>query len=498
MAALDVIIAVAIVALLVYLYVVRLQSYWARRNVPYLKPEFFYGNTRTIENTETFGLLFARFYNELKGLGPFGGVYMFAKPIAVVTDLEMVRNVMVKDFQYFTDRGMFMNETQDPLSAHLFNLPGSRWRDLRQKLTPTFTSGKMKMMFGTILAAANQFNDFLSEKVDGETELEIKDLLARFTTDVIGSCAFGIECNSMKDPDASFRVMGRRFMDNQRGQIKNVFHNFAPELAKKVGISVIDRIASDFFIGVVRETIDFRLKNNIKRNDFMDLLIQMRNPDEGKSGEGLLSFNEIAAQSFVFYIAGFETSSTLLTWTLYELSLNPDIQEKGRQHVLDILEKHDGQITYESVNDSTYLDKIFNEALRKYPPVPIHFREAVKDYRVPNTKIIIEKGTRIIIPVYGIQHDPEVFPDPKRFDPERFTPEEVAKRHPFAWTPFGEGPRICIGLRFGMLQAKIGLIHLLKNYRFSLGKKCKVPLNLDVQNVILSPKEGLWLNTQKI
>ncbi|XP_058453135.1 probable cytochrome P450 6a14 [Malaya genurostris] len=495
---LNVITGLAIVASLIYLYVARLQTYWTRRNVPHLKPEFFYGNTKTLDRTEQIGLLFARFYKELKGLGPIAGVYMYAKPVAVVTDLDLVRNIMVKDFQYFTDRGMYLNEKSDPLSAHMFSLPGAKWKELRQKLTPTFTSGKMKMMFGTIMVAAKQFNDFLGEKVGQEAEIELKDLLARFTTDVIGMCAFGIECNTMKDPEAQFRTMGRKFFNDQRGFVKNVFHNFAPELAKKMGVRVTDKEVSDFFLGTVHETIDFRVKNNIKRNDFMDLLIQMRNPDEKKSGEGLLSFNEIAAQAFLFYAAGFETSSTLLTWTLYELSLNQDVQEKGRQHVLDVLSKHDDQITYNSVNDMTYLENILNEGLRKYPPVPVHFREAIKDYQVPNTKIVIEAGTRVIIPVFGIQNDPEVFPEPERFDPDRFDPGQIKERHSFAWTPFGEGPRICIGLRFGMLQAKIGLIHLLKSYRFSIGEKCKVPIGYHPQSIILCPVGGLWLKVQKV
>ncbi|XP_058819081.1 probable cytochrome P450 6a23 [Topomyia yanbarensis] len=497
MVVVEIIMATAMVAVIVYLYVKRQQTYWARRNVPHLKPEFFYGNTKTLDRTEQIGIIFARFYNELKNSGPLAGVYMYVRPVAVVTDLELVKCILVKDFQHFTDRGFYYNEIHDPLSAHMFNLPGSKWKSLRQKLSPTFTSGKMKMMFSTIVAAGKQFNDFLEEKVERESELEMKDLLARFTTDVIGMCAFGIECNSMKDPDAQFRVMGRKFFEDQRGQVKNVFHNAAPELAKKAGVRVLDKDVSDFFLNVVRETVDYRVKNNIKRNDFMDLLIQMRNPEESESGEGLLSFNELAAQCFLFYLAGFETSSTLLTWTLYELSLNQSIQEKGRQHVMNVLDKHDGEITYESVNDMIYLDKILNEALRKYPPVPVHFREATKDYQVPDTKIVIETGTKVFIPVYGIHHDPAVFPDPERFDPERFSPEQVQNRHPCAWTPFGEGPRICIGLRFGLLQAKVGLIYLLKNFKFDIGEKSKAPLSFDVKSLTLSPEGGLSLKVKK-
>lgn len=495
---LDVIITVVMICLGLYFYLDKKHSYWADRGVPFVKPEFFFGNSKQINRTEQIGKAFQRFYNELKNQHPFGGVYLFTSPVAVITDMELLKCIFVKDFQYFHDRGTYSDEKNDPLSAHMFNLGGSKWKTLRHKLSPTFTSGKMKMMFPTIVAAGKQFNDFLQEKVSHESEFELKDLLARYTTDVIGMCAFGIECNSMKDPDAQFRVMGRKIFSNPRGKIKSFLLTNTPALAKFLRIKVVHPEVTDFFMKVVRETIDYRVKNNVKRNDFMDLLIQMRSSDENKSNDGLLSFNEIAAQAFVFYLAGFETSSTLLTWTLYELAIAQDIQEKGRQHVQEVLNKHNREISYESVTAMRYLDQILYESLRKYPPVPVHFRETAKDYQVPNTKTVLAAGTRIFIPVYGIHHDPELFPDPERFDPDRFSPEEEAKRDPYAWTPFGEGPRICIGMRFGMMQARIGLAYLLTNFRFSIGTKCQVPLELDVKSFILSPKGGLWLKVEEI
>ncbi|XP_062548387.1 probable cytochrome P450 6a23 [Armigeres subalbatus] len=495
---LDIAITVVMVLLAIYLYLDKKHSYWADRGIPFVKPKFFYGNAKDFSRSVQVGQAFQEFYNELKTQSSFGGIYMFTRPVAVVTDLELLKCIFAKDFQYFHDRGNFYNEKDDPLAAHMFNLEGSKWKMLRHKLSPTFTSGKMKMMFPTIVAAGKQFHEFLYEKVHHESEFELKDLLARYTTDVIGMCAFGIECNSIKDPDAQFRVMGRKLFTKPLGKPKSFLTNTMPAVAKMLGVKIIPTDVSDFFMKAVRETIDYRLQNNVRRNDFMDLLIQMRNPDDTKSGEGLLSFNEIAAQAFVFYLAGFETSSTLLTWTLYELAVNQNIQEKGRQHIKDILEKHNGEMTYESITSMKYLDQILNEALRKYPPVPVHFRVTSKDYNVPDSKYVIEAGTRLFIPVYGIHHDPQIFPDPEKFDPERFSPEEEQKRHPYAWTPFGEGPRICIGLRFGMMQARIGLAYLLNSFKFSIGEKCQVPLELDIKSFILAPKGGLWLKVEKI
>jgi cytochrome P450 family 6 len=87
----------------------------------------------------------------------------------------------------------------------------------------------------------------------------------------------------------------------------------------------------------------------------------------------------------------------------------------------------------------------FSETLRKYPAVPVLSRECTKDYKIPGTNVVLEKGMTTIIPVFALHHDPKYYPDPERFDPERFNENEKSKRHHFVYLPFGEGPRICIG-----------------------------------------------------
>jgi cytochrome P450 family 6 len=119
-------------------------------------------------------------------------------------------------------------------------------------------------------------------------------------------------------------------------------------------------------------------------------------------------------------------------------------------------------------------------------------------YTVPGTEIVFPVNTTVTIPVYAIHHDETIYPNPEVYDPERFSPENVKQRHQYAFLPFGEGPRNCIGLRFGMMQARIGLAMLLNNYTFSTCSKTVVPLEFKVESFVLSPKNGLWLNVEKI
>lgn len=125
-------------------------------------------------------------------------------------------------------------------------------------------------------------------------------------------------------------------------------------------------------------------------------------------------------------------------------------------------------------------------------------RICVKDYKVPNSQHTIERGTLITIPVYAIHHDPEIYPNPEIFDPDRFTENNIKNRHNFAWIPFGEGPRSCVGMQLGILQTKIGLAHLLLKYRFKTSPKTPIPLVIDPKCTVASPKCGMWLAIEKI
>ena len=134
-----------------------------------------------------------------------------------------------------------------------------------------------------------------------------------------------------------------------------------------------------------------------------------------------------------------------MQFALYELCLNPEIQEKTRENILKVLAKHDGKITYESVFEMDYLGRVIDETLRKYPPVPLLQLRCNKDFLIADSQFVVRVGMQVQIVVLGMHMDPEFYPNPEKFDPDRFTEEEKSKRHHFAYLPFGEGPRNCIG-----------------------------------------------------
>ncbi|RZB39764.1 p450 domain containing protein [Asbolus verrucosus] len=285
--------------------------------------------------------------------------------------------------------------------------------------------------------------------------------------------------------------------------VKLMFGSNFPKLAKSLRMVTTPKDISEFFIKLVKDTINYREENNYTRKDFIQLLIDLKNnkitEEEGYQHDGkTLTIEEIAAQSFVFFIAGFETSSATMTFALYELARRQDLQQKVRDEIEAVLAKYQGKITYEAIQDMKYMDQVINETLRKYPPIPLLTRKCVKDYKVPGEDLVIEKGTTVAISVLGIHYDEEYYPDPEKFDPERFNEENKSSRHTYAHIPFGEGPRMCIGMRFGLMQSKVGLTALLRKYKFTVNNKTKEPLNMKVRSLVLAVEGEIWLDAHEI
>ncbi|XP_013100111.2 cytochrome P450 6a8 [Stomoxys calcitrans] len=500
MAIVQVFMILLIAAITLALHFIRKHlNYWAERGVVHEKPHLFYGNMKAVGSKQPLKQPFHDLYQKYKDKAPFGGFYLSLRKAVVLFDLELIKRVMITDFNDFSHRGGYYNEKDDPLSGHLFQLDGPRWKQMRMKLTPTFTSGKMKFMFPTVVEVGERFINVLSDLIQKDDVvkegLEIRELLARFTTDVIGCCAFGLECNSLKDPEAKFRKMGQKvFTERRHGRLLFAFAQAFPDLARKFGMAFIPEDVSQFFMKVVKDTVEYREREKVERNDFMNLLIELKNRNDTEG----LTLEQIAAQAFVFFLAGFETSSSTMGFALYELAIHQDMQTKVRQEINGVLKQYDGKLTYEGVKELKYLQQILYETMRKYPVASLVVRKALVDYKVANSPYTIEKGTVVIIPIDAIHHDAAIYPSPSEFIPERFAAEEIAKRHSMSWIPFGEGPRNCIGLRFGKMQAMVGLALLLRNFKFTLSAKTPVPLVYDEKAVVLTAKGGIYLNLEAI
>lgn len=437
-----------------YKYATRNHDYWTKRNVKHDPPLPLFGNhLRNQLLIKSVAEIATEFYNKYPNENVVG-YYKGTQPVLYIRDLDLVKQVITTDFAAFYPRGLGRSEKLEPIFANLFHAEGDLWRLLRQRLTGAFTTAKLKAMFPLVVRCAERLQDLLGEGGD----FDARDVMARFTTEFIGACGFGIEMNTINNERSQFRELGKRiFTRSIKTLILLPIVEIFPELRDKFRLddTTLESNITEIVEGIRKQ----RNYKPIGRNDFIDLLLELEAKGkiqtesiEKKNPDGTPVMVEMemdlpcmVAQVFVFFAAGFETSSSATSFTLHQLAYNPDVQRRVQQNIDEVMGKHNNKLSYAAISEMILLDMAFKEGMRMFPSLATLHRICMRKYTLPGTDITIDPGVNIIVPVQGIHMDEKYYDNPQEFRPERFTPEEVQKRHHYAYLPFGEGPRMCIG-----------------------------------------------------
>ncbi|XP_071578424.1 cytochrome P450 6A1-like isoform X2 [Temnothorax nylanderi] len=359
----EILCGIAAVIFALYYFLTSNYDFWKSRGVRGPRPIPVFGNLKNVTFSKiSVGYYLAELYNEYKDEAVLG-IFAGKMPILIVKDLDLIKDVLIKDFSTFANRGIPVFNKADPLSQHLFSLEPKRWRPLRIRLSPVFTSGKLKEMFSLISECADHLVDYMEKVVSENKPVECHELTAKYTTDVIGSCVFGIEMNALSDEDSEFRKMGRKIFEPTWTNILQIrLRLMFPRLYELSAYVLPQSEVTKFFTRVVVETMDYRETNNITRNDFVDMLRELKkHPD--KLDDIDLTDSLIAAQAFVFFIAGFKTSSTTISHALYELALNQKIQDNLREEIEEVYMKYNGDKHYENIRQRHYLGENLRQVI---------------------------------------------------------------------------------------------------------------------------------------
>lgn len=180
-------------------------SYWRRKGFPEITPSIPFGNLSSFMKQETaFGVNVCNLYWESQA--PLVGIYLFFRPALLVRDATLAKRIMTTDFEYFHDRGIFYAPERDPATANLFAMRGQEWKDLRVTMTPLFTAGKLRSMFSILLTSGQQLSSHVDEELSaGKTVFEMKDLFSRYVLNSIASTFWGLDIDTIKNPEHPFR-----------------------------------------------------------------------------------------------------------------------------------------------------------------------------------------------------------------------------------------------------------------------------------------------------
>ncbi|KAF5289538.1 hypothetical protein FQA39_LY15046 [Lamprigera yunnana] len=473
----------------IYLYFKWTYTYWKRHGFSCWITEFPYGSFgKEILYSINPGIQLKVVYDDVvKSNYKYIGTYLINVPRLLVVCPSLTKIMLQTDFTYFSDRGFYCNES-DPLSQNLFSIGGEKWRSVRSKLSTAFTATKLKSMQPILIQCGEDLRNIIREKCVSKEHVDIKDIAMSYNINVIASCGFGKECNCFLS-DTEFKRQGIKvfnFSSTYRA-LKVFIGILYPTFANRVGIKIFDKDSTTFFINLLKETIEYRKQYNIIRYDMIQTMMELGSTFDDAE------IKHLAAQVFVFFVAGFETSTNALTFCLYEISMNLEIQEKLRKEIFLVLTKYD-VLNYESLLEMKYMDQVISETLRKYPPLMYISRTCVKDYCIPNTNTVLPKGTPVDFSILGLHHNPNYYAEPEKFDPERFS--KTSKHDSYVYLPFGGGPRKCIGMQLGLMNMKTALTMLLSKFAFTLNKSTVEPIECDPRSFTFAPKNKILLNAK--
>ncbi|CAG2109785.1 unnamed protein product, partial [Medioppia subpectinata] len=473
-------------------------TYWARRGVK--------GSNRI--NFEGFLQNVTKFYEDkYRRFGRIYGGYGITSTWLMINEPELIKDITLKNFHIFPDHLDFnLGTTQ--LSKALFFLKGDdEWKRVRSIVSPSFTSGKLRSMMASISDIADQFVTNLDAFATSSETVDMRKYLGAFAMDVISACAYGINVESINNPNHPIVVNAKKILSVD-SSFSYALSILAPPIARMFSVEPFNITAIKYFAKLTEKIVEERksaaktLTNSAKkRSDFIQLMIDNESTDKdmdshdytkedlkilgeivnNRTRNQTLSLDEMTAQGILFFIAGYDTTSASLSHVVYYLSQNKDKQQILREE----LNALDTDFTYENLNQCQYLNAVIDETLRLAPPLISIQRECKQDYKLGNTGITIEAGTTVEHHPYIIHRLPEHFPDPHQFKPERFL---NPTHHPYAYLPFGCGPRLCVGMRFALNEMRMCIAKIVHRFEFTLAPGFQ--MEYFNGSVLLTPKQN--------
>ncbi|XP_055692336.1 cytochrome P450 6g1-like [Lutzomyia longipalpis] len=481
-----------------------LKYFWTSKGVSYVAgPPLVGVISNVLLNKTSFSQLFLDLYNHPKTKkDAVTGFYFFHKACLLVRHPKLFKRILVKDFNQFPDRRMSSDPKSDPIGMNtLVNVKGDTWRNIRNHITPVFTVHKIKNFFPLLIDVCVDLEAKLSEEIPqgSSKEINLKELAGLYTVETIASCAFGVKPNCFQNPNADFLKKAQRVVDP--GDMWRVIELgacfFFPEFASVFGLKFYSKETDEFLRTAILDVMQEREKSGEKRHDLIDALITMKNTQKE-----IFHMDALIAQAAVFLAAGYETSSSVLSFALYELARHQDLQEKLRNELLE--HREHGEMSYESFNNLQYLHMVFQETLRLYPSIPFLERtcqpaDGKASYSLePYHKFSIPRGMPIYIPAIAVQRDPNFFPDPLTFSPERFAPDAEPRIDHNLLLGFGQGPRNCLGSRFGTLQVKMALATIIPKYQVEFCSRTPHNIVFNKKSVPMFSEEPIFLSFVEI
>lgn len=392
------------------------------------------------------------------------GIYGFYNPILIVTDPNIIKQIIVKDFNSFSGSAVDVDMKLDPVFAiNPFSISDMEtWKEMRGLHVSLLSPSKLKSMPDLMMKIGPKMINFIKKSENGT--VKVKDVSELLAIDTVTIFSYGLEPTAFTDPENCFVKHARDFFTKESSFAMNGYVLF-PRLVRLLSYRSITKEGEEFFISFCKKMVDYRKKNPSNRLDFFEHMAKV-NKKRQEEGKKIISVTEIGLHCMTAYLDSFFTTASTFGYFLMEISKNPEVQDRLRDEIFAVGKKIE-DFDYDKVNSLTFMQMALTESLRMHPPVTLASRACSKSCEVAGKKI--QAGTRILLPYVGLQMDPDYYPEPQKYMPERYLCEDSLVKGTLL--PFGDGPRMCLGFRYAQILIKVGIIYLLLNFRIFLEKK---------------------------
>ncbi|KAF8372947.1 hypothetical protein PRIPAC_79376 [Pristionchus pacificus] len=497
----DIIYAVGVGIALVLAYYVYDSQYWTRRGIVQVPGKLFLGAARSVLKLKEPRILVLRDWTK-----KYGKTYGFkegTKNVLVTSDVDIVNEVFVKQFDNFYGRksGILSPDPDKDLQVHLFQSRGPRWKRLRALSVPTFSIASLKKIKGIVEDSAIAMVDIMEKRHGDGSRFNIHQFFCEFTMDTISKLVIGQKESALFENDRVKIVQSMFLRDFDHPVVLSAFafpfliplikavlyrldtditrasRKLRSEIISAVTNRMKEREEKPEMIGYPQNMLDMFLDASVEGEDIEQHTgFKLSEAKINKS----LSFDEVAMQVVVFILAGFDTTSNGLAYTAWFLANHPEVQRKCQEEIDAYCQ--DERIDYEDLNHLKYVEATCKEVLRLVPMGAIsNSRTCMNDTTVCGIdieKVVLHviwynrnceiKDTWIEVDAFSLHVDKSIWgEDADEFKPERWLDPNF-KIPQIAYAAFGAGPRICIGMRLGIMEEKLALAHLLR--RFTIEK----------------------------
>ncbi|KDP28356.1 hypothetical protein JCGZ_14127 [Jatropha curcas] len=408
------------------------------------------------------------------------------RPVVCIADPELTKQVLSNKF------GFYVKPKCSPAIEALTGkgvaiVNGQEWVTRRRIVNPAFSVDKLKVMVKRmapcIVSMLDEWRNQVNAAEDQSKTIEINEEFRKLTSDIIAHTAFGSSYSRGKEAFEAQNELQHYCAASVLDVLVPGSH-YLPTASNRQ-LWKLDRKIRNSLRQIIKSRLDSASSDCNYGDDLLGLMIEASETDQNKDGLKL-NMDDIVEECKTFFFAGHETSSNVLTWTIFLLSIHQDWQTKLRQEVLEECGS--------KIPDSDMLARlklvhmVLLEVLRLYCPVVETFREATKDMKLGD--LMIPKESWVCIPITELHRSKKYWgQDANEFNPSRFANGiSKAAKHPNAFIAFGMGPRTCVGQNFAMLEVKTVIAMILQRFSFSISPDYK---HAPIDNIALQPQFGI-------